>query len=469
MLERRVAHAVIGVAALIAASLVSIPAGAATTDSQVPQRAAPTCKGRVATIVGTSGNDDLRGTSGADVVLALGGDDTVRTKGGRDRVCAGGGDDMVISGGGNDIVVGGAGSDIVIAGGGDDYMSGGGGLDGLLGMSGDDAYHGDAGILDLAAFLASTSGVRADLANGTADGEGHDTLDGIEALTGSSSADRLLGDSGLNALFSGEGADVLDGRDGEDYVLLTSAPGPVEIDLGDDVYTGGGLARRIEHVIGSPFDDTIYGDSKFNYLDGADGTDAVDGIDGSDICHAETVINCRDLTATADPPVEPSTDPQGALVGPVGALGKLRRAASAAGQVPPSSPDLTTPHPTSTARQTSTDFGFVNCPMMSSDAQIGTFFTGSMGFFASRSSQGFGGWFPWQYSPYTYSDGTYFWQYVNNAWRGPYHIFNSGGFEWTQGIGVQLTAEAYWWSHPNQQYYYLGSCMGNGFHLGLGF
>jgi RTX calcium-binding nonapeptide repeat (4 copies) len=41
------------------------------------QAAPPTCDGRVATIVGTEGNDTINGTAGRDVIVGLGGDDTI--------------------------------------------------------------------------------------------------------------------------------------------------------------------------------------------------------------------------------------------------------------------------------------------------------------------------------------------------------------------------------------------------------
>jgi Ca2+-binding RTX toxin-like protein len=87
------------------------------------------CKGRAATIVGTSGNDVLTGTSGRDVVVALGGNDRVSTLGGNDLVCAGAGKDRVNGKGGKDRLLGQGGNDRLRGGAGKDNLRGGGGTD----------------------------------------------------------------------------------------------------------------------------------------------------------------------------------------------------------------------------------------------------------------------------------------------------------------------------------------------------
>jgi len=45
------------------------------------------CAGRVATIVGTPGNDLLVGTNGPDVIAGLGGNDVIYGLGGNDILC----------------------------------------------------------------------------------------------------------------------------------------------------------------------------------------------------------------------------------------------------------------------------------------------------------------------------------------------------------------------------------------------
>lgn len=78
------------------------------------------CAGKIADVVGTGGDDKLRGSKAADVIVTYGGDDKIRGKGGNDLICAGDGDDVLI---------GNAGKDRLIGAGGRDRCSGGGGKD----------------------------------------------------------------------------------------------------------------------------------------------------------------------------------------------------------------------------------------------------------------------------------------------------------------------------------------------------
>jgi len=94
-----------------------------------PGTPAEQCDGRDATVVGTPGDDVLRGTARADVIVALGGDDKVKAGKGPDLVCGGDGDDKL---------AGDAGGDKLLGGGGDDRLIGGPGKDRLLGGPGKD-------------------------------------------------------------------------------------------------------------------------------------------------------------------------------------------------------------------------------------------------------------------------------------------------------------------------------------------
>jgi Ca2+-binding RTX toxin-like protein len=107
-----------------------------TEQTTVEAGAQPTCRGEVATIVGTPGANRLRGTNGKDVIQARGGDDKVR---------GGGADDKVIGGGGNDRLGGQAGDDVLKGNAGRDRLKGGSGDDALRGGPGNDRCHGGGG------------------------------------------------------------------------------------------------------------------------------------------------------------------------------------------------------------------------------------------------------------------------------------------------------------------------------------
>jgi uncharacterized repeat protein (TIGR01451 family) len=106
----------------------------------------PSCRGTVATIVGTSGNDVLIGTPKRDVIKARGGDDTIRARGGRDLICANGGNDVVRGGNDADRIYGGGGRDRLHGNRGDDAIRGQRGRDRLRGGFGDDFLGGGPGI-----------------------------------------------------------------------------------------------------------------------------------------------------------------------------------------------------------------------------------------------------------------------------------------------------------------------------------
>ncbi len=77
----------------------------------------PTCHGKRATIVGTTGPDRIRGTGRRDVIVALGGRDRVLGRGGRDVICGGPGRDVLRGGPGRDRLSGGPGRDTITQGG----------------------------------------------------------------------------------------------------------------------------------------------------------------------------------------------------------------------------------------------------------------------------------------------------------------------------------------------------------------
>jgi Ca2+-binding RTX toxin-like protein len=278
----------LAVTALVA--LVTVAAG--------PAVAAPMCFGEAATVAGaTAGDDVLNGTEGHDVFIGLGGNDTLNGLGGDDFICGGGGNDIVDGDDGNDKLKGGAGDDVIKGGPGDDTLAGGGGDD-----TGD---------------YSNSSGIVADLASGTAEGEGSDALRDLEGLIGSvyndtltaapagstlqgsGGTDMLVGGAGVDHLDGGElsdvligngGADVIDGgahdSDPDDTVDYSAAPSAVDVDLSSGTASGGGGADTlidVENVTGSVYGDTLAGSDSWNVLRGLSGADILLGFAGDDV------------------------------------------------------------------------------------------------------------------------------------------------------------------------------------------
>lgn len=160
------------------------------------------CAGEPATVVGTSGDDELRGTDESDVVAARGGDDVVRGLSVDDVACGGPGADRLVEdpdaadvsrrttilygdagpdrllftfgqghgGDGDDVLIAGAGTRQGLFGDdGDDLIRGGDGRDFPLGGLGDDRLYGGPG----PDYLRGERG--ADLLVG---GPGNDSADG---------------------------------------------------------------------------------------------------------------------------------------------------------------------------------------------------------------------------------------------------------------------------------------------------
>jgi Ca2+-binding RTX toxin-like protein len=99
----------------------------------------------VATITGTSGNDNKTGTTAADIMSGLGGNDTLKGGAGNDQISGGTGLDSLYGEAGNDILKGDDGNDSLWGGDNDDVLYGGIGDDNLYGDAGTDTLKGEAG------------------------------------------------------------------------------------------------------------------------------------------------------------------------------------------------------------------------------------------------------------------------------------------------------------------------------------
>jgi len=190
-------------------------------------------------LVGTDDRNVLRGGNGKDVLYGLGGDDELEGGAGGDTLDGFDGFDIAsyatsnaavavdlnngnMAGGhaAGDLLlnieglIGSAYGDVLFGNAGRNVLRGEAGNDTLFGIGGDDELLGGSGI-DTASFHFGGA-VVADLAGGTASGQGNDRLSGVENLIGSSGGDHLAGNGAANVLTGGAGADFLVGRAGAD-------------------------------------------------------------------------------------------------------------------------------------------------------------------------------------------------------------------------------------------------------------
>ncbi|CAN5231104.1 hypothetical protein BH11PSE2_BH11PSE2_17290 [soil metagenome] len=270
-------------------------------------------------IVGTAGADILTGTSGADSIFGLGGDDTLTGGAGADTIDGGTGIDTVsYAGSAAAVQIGyssgpqtynGAGGDAqgdvltnvenFIGSNFNDTLIGASGVANVLrGGAGNDYLDGGNGSGDTASYAGAASAVTVSLLVGQQNtfGAGTDTLVDIENLTGSDFNDTLTGTASANVLIGGlgndklhpyAGDDTLDGGAGVDTVNYTLTPGAVTVNLAvaGPQNTGQGLMTLIgiENLTGSNFNDTLRGDANANTLIGGAGDDVIEGGLGTDL------------------------------------------------------------------------------------------------------------------------------------------------------------------------------------------
>ena len=192
----------------------------------------------------------------------------------------------------------------------DDTLTGGELNDTLMGGAGADTLDGGLGTADTAEYSSSSSAVSIALDNaGGATASGGDAagdqLSSIENLIGSAFDDVLVGNAASNRIDGGAGNDFIRGG-GNTVGVIEFLIGGSGIDTADystsaagviarlsDSLTGGSLSNggdaegdvlvTMENIIGSNFNDQLFGASAANLLDGGLGNDLLTGGVGADI------------------------------------------------------------------------------------------------------------------------------------------------------------------------------------------
>lgn len=276
----------------------------------------------MALIEGTNRPELLIGTDEGDDIFLFGGNDTVRGLGGNDGLWSSRGNDLFIGDEGRDRIdyrndpagilfdfrtgqaTDGWGNtdrfqtvERVVGSQFADRLFGNGADNSFSGERGDDLINGGGGE-DFIWFGRTANAVVVDLGNGTARGEGNDTLVSIEHMGGSNFADRLTGsdsDNWINPDQFGDiytpnyrrgGADTVDGGGGFDTVSYWNSLAGVTVNLalgtGRDGAGNTDRLRNIEAVEGSAFADRLTGDTRGNLLAGIEGRDRLVGGRGQD-------------------------------------------------------------------------------------------------------------------------------------------------------------------------------------------
>jgi subtilisin family serine protease len=250
------------------------------------------------TLVGGPGNDTIRGAQDMDTVrydaapagvtaslttnTAAGGDgnDTYDIFGGPiENIFGSNFNDLLVGDAGNNVLRGLGGNDVLDGRAGNDVLGGGAGHDQLFGRLGNDIYVGEAGN-DTASFVASPAAVSASLLVGAANGEGADTLNGVEHLTGSAFNDVLTGNAQGNLLQGLAGNDGMRGLGSHDLLLGGD---------GNDTALGG---DGNDQLVGAAGNDHLVGEAGVDNHNGGAGRDVCNGglgLDAQVLC--EVIIS----------------------------------------------------------------------------------------------------------------------------------------------------------------------------------
>ncbi|ROU02976.1 calcium-binding protein [Histidinibacterium lentulum] len=206
-------------------------------------------------IVGTIGDDRIKGTGLSEKIYGHFGNDTIDGGRGFDFIDGGPGFDFILGRGGNDTILGGAGFDAISGNAGNDSIQGNAGNDTIDGGIGNDTIDG---------------GIGADVIMGKG---GNDTIfgsDGFDVLSGNNGNDLIKGNAGNDLIFGGLGNDRLDGGIGADTLFGGSGSDRLFGKAGFDALNGGNG------------NDTLYGNAGNDTLNGGAGNDLLYGGLGAD-------------------------------------------------------------------------------------------------------------------------------------------------------------------------------------------
>ena len=270
----------------------------------------------IPSITGDADGNYLSGGDLAERFFGLDGNDTIYSYAGDDIVEAGSGDDWVYGGYGADDLSGGDGLDYVFGNSGNDILRGEAGTNLLIDTEGMNTFILTGGInfvdgnsQSVIDYSLASSGATADLMMlvtnaGAAEG---DSYSGVDNITGSDFADRLYGDNDANMLIGGDGNDALFGRNGDDIFVggqgrdifsggngfdtvdYSVEAGAVTVDMMELIVASqaaeGDRLYSIESVMGTDFNDRIFGNNDDNLIDGGSGNDSLFGRNGADTIH----------------------------------------------------------------------------------------------------------------------------------------------------------------------------------------
>lgn len=229
----------------------------------------------VENLTGSSYDDILTGSGAVNILNGVGGEDTIYGGNGNDQLLGGEGADKLISGdGGNDTIRGGAGDDADLRGGaGADAIWGDAGADVLLGGSEGDTLRGGD---DNDTLVGGTGGTGVDLMFGD---DGTDTISYDNSTYSASAFGNVAAGGGITFKLNAVSIQQNTGGAGTDVAgdLIEKLTGSSSADL----LVGNNLKNTI---LGLASNDTLQGGDDDDALDGGGGTNKLEGQAGDDTC-----------------------------------------------------------------------------------------------------------------------------------------------------------------------------------------
>ncbi len=239
----------------------------------------------MADVTGDNGPNNITGTTDPDTLIGLGGDDKISGGAGDDVIQGNDGADILSGGTGNDTVSGGAGDDRVSGDAGDDILEGGAGDDLIIGGAGNDtASYANAAFSSFYGFQNTANGpvslfyrgVTVDLAVSGP----QDTGEGVDTLL---AVENLIGSAFDDRLFGTEAANVIQGGAGVDRIGGRGGADVLYGNDGNDIIHANGDFGVGNYIIGEEDNavDTVYGGAGDDIIAVGAG-DIADGGDGND-------------------------------------------------------------------------------------------------------------------------------------------------------------------------------------------
>ena len=175
-------------------------------------------------------------------------------------------------GAGNDFLLGNAVANKLIGNSGDDYLHGKDGNDTLYGGNGNDVVLG---------------------------GNGNDTI------YGGSGNDQIWGDANNDTIIGDSGSDQIDGGTGIDTVSYSGSTAAVNVNIAKTTAQAGGYAAgdtliSIENIIGSSYNDSLFGNALANVINGGKGKDTMTGGGGADYFKFSAITDSGKATGARD-------------------------------------------------------------------------------------------------------------------------------------------------------------------------